>query len=57
MINNIMNNCPCCTDVLLRHIGKNGIYWVCPHCRQHMPVLDSDLSQIHLDTNQNQILN
>lgn len=32
-----MNNCPCCTDTMLRHIRHHKIYWYCPSCRQEMP--------------------
>ena len=35
-----MNNCPCCSTVLLKH-GKQGkTYWYCPTCRQEMPNLE-----------------
>lgn len=30
--------CPCCSGTLLRHIGKDGLYWYCPDCRQTMPL-------------------
>lgn len=30
--------CPCCSYLLLRHIGLEGIYWRCSHCYQEMPV-------------------
>jgi hypothetical protein len=33
-----MPDCCCCGDQLLRHIGNKGIYWVCPSCRQEMPL-------------------
>lgn len=32
--------CPCCSDILLRHIDSHGIYWYCSHCRQKMPILN-----------------
>ncbi|MEB3282587.1 MAG: hypothetical protein VKK42_27080 [Lyngbya sp.] len=32
-----MNNCPCCSSTLLRHIRHSQIYWYCPHCKQEMP--------------------
>ncbi len=32
-----MNNCPCCSSILLRHIRHSQIYWYCPHCKQEMP--------------------
>ncbi len=35
-----MNNCPCCSTVLLKH-GKQGkTYWYCSSCRQEMPNLE-----------------
>lgn len=34
-----MHHCPCCDRRLLRHIGRNGIYWFCLHCRLEMPIL------------------
>lgn len=35
-------NCPCCSYRLLRHIRSDGIYWLCSHCYQEMPVWDID---------------
>jgi cytidine deaminase len=32
-----MNNCPCCTDKLLRHVRNQDLYWFCLRCRQEMP--------------------
>jgi len=32
-----MNNCPCCSEPLLRHIRHNEIYWYCTSCHQEMP--------------------
>ncbi|MBV9388275.1 MAG: hypothetical protein JOZ78_17780 [Chroococcidiopsidaceae cyanobacterium CP_BM_ER_R8_30] len=36
-----MNNCPCCTGNLLRHVRSSKIYWFCPNCWQEMPNLTS----------------
>ncbi|MGF1603897.1 MAG: hypothetical protein ACFCU8_18140 [Thermosynechococcaceae cyanobacterium] len=36
-----MNNCPICSNDLLRHIGHGDIYWFCPHCWQELPNLES----------------
>ncbi|OWY63564.1 hypothetical protein B7486_52390 [cyanobacterium TDX16] len=35
-----LNNsaCPCCSYILLRHVGLAGIYWRCSHYYQEMPV-------------------
>lgn len=37
----IMNYCPCCSDVLLQHIRihEHETYWFCRNCWQEMPVL------------------
>ncbi|MDY7014001.1 MAG: hypothetical protein SVX43_10475 [Cyanobacteriota bacterium] len=32
-----MNNCPCCSSQMLRHIRPQNLYWYCPRCRQEMP--------------------
>lgn len=34
----LVMNCRCCSGKVLRHIGRNGLYWYCPSCRQTMPV-------------------
>ena len=31
-----MNTCPCCSEILLRHVRHNKIYWFCTHCWQEM---------------------
>ena len=36
----IMNYCPCCSGLLLRHIRPWGLAWFCPHCWQDMPVFN-----------------
>lgn len=33
----MLNTCPCCSEVLLRHIRHDGVYWFCQHCWQEMP--------------------
>jgi len=30
--------CPCCSDILLRHIRLAGLYWRCSSCHEEMPV-------------------
>lgn len=32
-----MNDCPCCSSSMLRHIDHNRVYWYCSHCHQEMP--------------------
>ncbi len=42
------NTCPCCSEVLLRHIRPDGVYWFCQHCRQEMPNFsDNNLESHH----------
>ena len=46
-----MNNCPFCSDVLLRHISSGKSYWLCRRCRTE--ILDREFSQITVaDQNQ-----
>jgi hypothetical protein len=33
--------CPCCSDVLLRHVRRSGVYQLCRSCRQEMPDLQA----------------
>ncbi|MCU0565517.1 MAG: hypothetical protein MUF49_02850 [Oculatellaceae cyanobacterium Prado106] len=33
-----MNYCPCCSNLLLRHVSKGHVYWFCRECHQQMPV-------------------
>ncbi|AFY43373.1 hypothetical protein [Nostoc sp. PCC 7107] len=39
-----MNYCPCCSDVLLRHIHGSEITWFCRRCWQDMPVFSGEHS-------------
>ncbi len=32
-----MANCPCCSDILLRHIQHGAPYWFCRSCWTEMP--------------------
>ncbi|MDJ0705905.1 MAG: hypothetical protein QNJ46_21770 [Leptolyngbyaceae cyanobacterium MO_188.B28] len=36
-----MDPCPCCSDQMLRHIRRSGVYWFCRHCYQEMPNLSA----------------
>ena len=36
----VENICPCCSRVLLRHLGNDRIYWFCRNCYQEMPNLN-----------------
>ncbi|PSB17886.1 hypothetical protein C7B61_07670 [filamentous cyanobacterium CCP1] len=36
---NTLNECPCCSEPLLRHARNGKVYWFCLHCRQEMPNL------------------
>ncbi|GEM_PF-2049773 len=42
--NNTMNNCPCCSQRMLRHARHGQIYWFCAHCHQEMPNLGKALT-------------
>jgi hypothetical protein len=37
--------CPCCSDVLLRHVSRSGVYQLCQSCHQKMPDLEAILIQ------------
>lgn len=32
-----MSTCPCCSNLLLRHIRHGTLYWLCRSCRAEMP--------------------
>lgn len=32
--------CPCCSNILLRHVSDSRIYWRCGYCYQEMPVME-----------------
>lgn len=33
-----MANCPCCSDILLRHLSSGKLYLLCQSCRTQIPV-------------------
>jgi hypothetical protein len=37
--------CPCCSDILLRHVSRSGVYQLCQRCHQKMPDLETVLIQ------------
>jgi hypothetical protein len=37
------NQCPCCSNPLLRHVSFNRTYWFCSHCYQEMPDIENIL--------------
>jgi hypothetical protein len=40
----LVNTCPCCGSVLLRHARRKGVYWYCTSCHQEMmPLLTGQL--------------
>ncbi len=40
-------NCLSCSGKMLQHIRKRGLYWLCPDCRQELPLGDrSPLTQV-----------
>ena len=36
--------CPCCSNILLRHVSDSRIYWRCGYCFQEMPVMEDYLT-------------
>lgn len=32
-----MPNCPCCSDLMLRHASAGRAYFLCQRCRMEMP--------------------
>ncbi|HAX80391.1 MAG TPA: hypothetical protein DCY88_32290 [Cyanobacteria bacterium UBA11372] len=40
-----MNTCPCCSNQLLRHARRSGVYWFCPRCWQEMPVISEHIAK------------
>jgi ribosomal protein L37AE/L43A len=41
---NTLNECPCCSELLLRHARQGQLYWFCRRCHQEMPDLLSVMS-------------
>ncbi len=41
-----MSTCPCCSNILLRHLNARNVTWFCSHCRQEMPILSLNKSNI-----------
>jgi ribosomal protein L37AE/L43A len=39
-----MNYCPCCSNLLLKHIRNSQSYWFCRTCWQEMPVIRLSVS-------------
>ena len=37
---NSEQTCPCCSNILLRHVSDSRIYWRCGYCFQEMPVME-----------------
>ena len=49
-----MNNCPCCSETMLRHTRHGEIYWFCIHCHQEMPNLSMAIATSkHSSTKEN----
>ncbi len=36
-----MITCPCCSNILLRHLNSQKVTWFCLNCRQEMPIVNS----------------
>lgn len=45
---NRMNSCPCCSQIMLRHVRQHQVYWFCRNCWQEMPLLDHEA--VHQET-------
>lgn len=58
---NTLNECPCCSEQLLRHARHGQVYWFCLHCRQEMPnlmsVITSERKTNHSGKNATDLLN
>ena len=40
----LVNTCPCCGSLLLRHARRQGVYWYCTSCHQEMiPSISGEL--------------
>jgi hypothetical protein len=40
----LVNTCPCCGSVLLRHARRKGVYWYCTSCHEEMvPLMTGQL--------------
>lgn len=53
-----MSNCPICSNLILRHIHHNQIYWYCSCCHQEVPNLTSiKLSQLLKERERLTVLN
>ncbi len=44
-----MNECPCCSSSLLRHIDHNRVYWYCLYCHQEMPNFSLEIAHRKLN--------
>ncbi len=51
-----MNNCPCCSKKMLRHVSHNRIYWYCTSCHQEMPNFEDPLKGFHWVSKQKLLL-
>ena len=50
-----MSTCPCCSDVLLRHIQHGSLYWFCRSCWAEMPNLAEYSDRLAVATATNKI--
>jgi DNA-directed RNA polymerase subunit M/transcription elongation factor TFIIS len=41
-----MSICPCCSNLLLRHIRQGTLYWLCRSCWAEMPNFEEDQSTV-----------
>lgn len=52
-----MNDCPCCSSSMLRHIEHNRVYWYCPSCHQEMPNFSLEMVNRQLNPSARQAFN
>lgn len=43
-----MNQCPCCSNSMLRHFRNHQTYWFCRSCWQEMPLFESQRDEVSL---------
>lgn len=41
-----MSICPCCSNLLLRHIRQGTLYWLCRSCWAEMPNFEEGQSTV-----------
>ena len=47
----LISLCPCCSNILLRHVNSQGVYWYCSHCYQEMPNYNQLINNLETASN------